>query len=83
VAVLQAKPEWKLKVEGHTDATGGEAHNQQLSQKRADAVKAYLVTAGIDSARLTTAGLAATVPVSSNATESGRAQNRRVELAKE
>jgi len=83
VAVLRAKPEWKLKVEGHTDATGGEAHNQQLSQKRADAVKAYLVTAGIDGARLTTAGLAATVPVASNSTESGRAQNRRVELAKE
>jgi outer membrane protein OmpA-like peptidoglycan-associated protein len=83
VAVLQAKPDWKLKVEGHTDSTGGDAHNQQLSQKRADAVKAYLVAAGIDNARLTAAGLAATVPVASNDTESGRAQNRRVELAKE
>jgi outer membrane protein OmpA-like peptidoglycan-associated protein len=83
VAVLRARPEWKLKVEGHTDATGGEAHNQQLSQQRAEAVKGYLAAAGIDGARLTTAGLAATVPVASNATESGRAQNRRVELAKE
>jgi len=83
VAVLKAKPEWKLKVEGHTDSTGGEAHNQQLSQKRADAVKSYLVNAGIDGSRLTTAGLGATKPVSGNETESGRAQNRRVELAKE
>ncbi len=83
VAVLKAKPEWKLKVEGHTDSSGGDAHNQQLSQKRADAVKTYLVTAGIDAARLTTAGLGATKPVAGNETEAGRAQNRRVELAKE
>ena len=83
VAVLKAKPEWKLKIEGHTDSSGGDAHNQQLSQKRADAVKNYLVTAGIDAARLTTAGLGATMPVAGNDTESGRASNRRVELAKE
>lgn len=83
VAVLKAKPEWKLKVEGHTDSTGGEQHNQQLSQKRADAVKTYLVNGGIDAARLTAAGLGASKPVAGNETESGRAQNRRVELAKE
>lgn len=83
VAVLKAKPDWKLKIEGHTDNSGGDAHNEQLSQKRAGAVKSYLTTAGIDAARLTTAGLGATHPVSGNETESGRAQNRRVELAKE
>lgn len=83
VTVLKAKPDWKLKVEGHTDSSGGDAHNQQLSQKRADAVKAYLVSAGIDGNRLTTAGLGASKPVAGNETEAGRAQNRRVELAKE
>jgi hypothetical protein len=83
VAVLKAKPDWKLKVEGHTDSSGGDAHNQELSQKRADAVKTYLVIAGINVARLTTAGLGATKPVAGNETEAGRAQNRRVELAKE
>jgi outer membrane protein OmpA-like peptidoglycan-associated protein len=83
VMVLKAKPDWKLKVEGHTDSSGGDTHNQELSQKRADAVKNYLVTAGIDTARLTTAGLGATKPVAGNETEAGRAQNRRVELAKE
>jgi outer membrane protein OmpA-like peptidoglycan-associated protein len=83
VAVLKAKADWKLKIEGHTDSSGGDAHNQELSQKRADAVKTYLVTAGIDGARLTTAGLGATKPVAGNETEAGRAQNRRVELAKE
>lgn len=83
VAVLKAQPEWHLKVEGHTDSTGGDAHNQQLSQKRADAVKNYLVQAGVDGARLTTAGLGASQPVSNNDTESGRAQNRRVELEKQ
>jgi outer membrane protein OmpA-like peptidoglycan-associated protein len=83
LAVLKARPDWKLLVEGHTDSTGGEAHNQQLSRKRADAVKAYLLAGGIDGQRLTTAGLGATKPVAGNDTETGRAQNRRVELAKE
>jgi len=82
VAVLKAKPDWKLSVEGHTDATGGEAHNQQLSQKRAEAVKSYLVAGGIDASRLTATGLGASKPVAGNDSESGRAQNRRVELAK-
>jgi len=82
-AVLKAKPDWKLKIEGHTDSTGGDAHNQQLSQSRAEAVKSYLVAAGVDGARLTTAGMGSSKPVAGNESESGRAQNRRVELAKE
>lgn len=81
-ALLKAHGDWKLTVEGHTDATGGAAHNQQLSQKRAESVKAYLVTAGIDAARLQPVGLGATKPVASNDNEIGRAQNRRVELVK-
>jgi outer membrane protein OmpA-like peptidoglycan-associated protein len=81
-AVLKGHPDWKLTVEGHTDSTGSAEHNRQLSQKRAESVKAYLQTAGIDAARLQAAGLGATKPVASNDTALGRAQNRRVELAK-
>jgi outer membrane protein OmpA-like peptidoglycan-associated protein len=82
-SLMKAKGDWKLRVEGHTDASGGDAHNNELSRKRADSVKAYLVTFGIDASRLTTAGLGSTKPVAGNETASGRAQNRRVELAKE
>ncbi|MEA2339504.1 MAG: OmpA-OmpF porin, family [Thermoanaerobaculia bacterium] len=82
-ALMKAKPDWKLRVEGHTDSSGNDAHNNDLSQKRAASVRAYLVTAGIADARLTPAGLGSTQPAATNTTVSGRAQNRRVELAKE
>jgi outer membrane protein OmpA-like peptidoglycan-associated protein len=81
-AVLKAKADWKLTIEGHTDSTATPEHNQQLSKRRAEAVKAYLQTAGIDAARLKAVGLGATKPVASNDTGMGRAQNRRVELVK-
>lgn len=81
-AVLKSKPDWKLTIEGHTDSTGNDAHNQQLSDQRAASVKTYLVNAGIADARLTTQGFGATKPVAPNETEIGRAQNRRVELVK-
>jgi outer membrane protein OmpA-like peptidoglycan-associated protein len=83
VAVLKSEPTWKLTIEGHTDASGGEAHNQELSQKRADAVKAYLTSAGIAADRLVAKGMAASTPLTSNDTPIGRSQNRRVELVKE
>ena len=82
VASLKAEPTWQLTIEGHTDSTGSAEHNRVLSQQRADAVKAYLVAAGIDPARLQTAGLGASQPVAENATELGRSQNRRVELVR-
>lgn len=81
-ALLKAKPEWKLTIEGHTDSTATAEHNLDLSKRRAEAVKAYLQTAGIDGARLKAVGLGATKPVASNDTGTGRAQNRRVELVK-
>ena len=81
-AVLKAHPDWKLTVEGHTDSTGTAEHNRQLSQKRAESVKAYLQAAGVEGARLQAAGLGATKQVAPNDTALGRAQNRRVELAK-
>lgn len=82
VAMLKAKPDWKLAVEGHTDATSTPKHNQQLSERRANSVKVYLASAGIDASRLSTVGYGATRSVASNDTALGRAQNRRVELVK-
>jgi outer membrane protein OmpA-like peptidoglycan-associated protein len=83
VAVLKSQPAWKLTIEGHTDASGDEAHNQELSKKRAESVKAYVAAAGIAADRLTAQGMAASVPLAPNETPIGRAQNRRVELVKE
>ncbi len=80
VAMLNAEPALQLIIEGHTDSDGTEEHNQLLSRKRAEAVKSYLVLAGIDSSRLDVEGYGESQPVASNDTPLGRAQNRRVEL---
>ncbi len=83
VGVLKENADWKMTVEGHTDNIGGEAFNQTLSEKRANAVKTYLVNAGIDEMRLTAKGVGMSKPIAKNDTEAGRARNRRVELVKE
>jgi outer membrane protein OmpA-like peptidoglycan-associated protein len=81
--LLKGDPALKLEIQGHTDKVGSSASNLKLSQDRAAAVKAYLVqTFAVDAGRLTTAGLGDTKPVGDNATEAGRAQNRRVVLVK-
>ena len=73
----------KLTIEGHTDNVGNAAANQDLSQRRAAAVKDYLVAKhGIDSSRINSAGLGDKKPAAPNATPEGRQQNRRVELVK-
>lgn len=82
VAALKAES-WKVSIEGHTDSTSTAKHNQELSEKRAAAVKAYLVKAGIAESRLSTVGYGATKPVSTNDTALGRSQNRRVEIVKQ
>lgn len=65
---------------GHTDSTGAAKYNQALSVRRAEAVKAYLVSKGIESNRIYTEGKGLTQPVADNATREGRAKNRRVEV---
>jgi outer membrane protein OmpA-like peptidoglycan-associated protein len=80
--LLRDKPELVISIEGHTDDVGGDAYNASLSGKRANAVRDWLVAAGIDGARLEAVGKGAGSPVASNGNDVGRAQNRRVELAK-
>ena len=67
-------------VYGHTDSTGSDAYNQTLSQRRATSVADYLSSRGVQPARLGTKGYGESEPVASNATEDGRAANRRVEI---
>jgi len=81
-AMLQANPGLQLTIEGHTDSIGQAAYNQKLSADRAEAVKAWLAAHGVDATRLSGAGFGDAKPVADNATEEGRAQNRRVELVR-
>jgi len=83
VKLLQLNPDLKLQIEGHTDNQGNSAANQALSEKRAQAVQAWLTAHGIPASRLTAKGFGQTQPVADNGTEDGRAKNRRVELAKQ
>jgi outer membrane protein OmpA-like peptidoglycan-associated protein len=80
LAVLQAKPELKLQIAGHTDSTQTDAYNLQLSQRRAEAVVKWLADKNIAAARLTPKGFGEAQPVADNGTATGRALNRRVEL---
>jgi outer membrane protein OmpA-like peptidoglycan-associated protein len=79
---LASHPDWRLAIEGHTDSTGTPAHNQKLSEARAAAVRDYLTAHGVAASRLTSAGFGASQPVADNATELGRARNRRVEIVR-
>lgn len=77
---LRKDPEASITIEGHTDSTGSREHNMDLSNRRADSVRAYLVTHDVDPGKITARGLGPDYPVASNATEAGRQQNRRVEV---
>jgi len=79
--VLADNPDTNINIYGHTDSKGTDAYNLSLSQRRADAVKAYLSGKGIASNRMITKGEGEAMPVASNDTEEGRAKNRRVEFA--
>jgi len=78
--ILKEDNSKKIRVDGHTDATGTEQYNQWLSEKRAASVKVYLEEAGVSGSRIATEGLGQTKPVASNKTPEGREKNRRVEV---
>jgi outer membrane protein OmpA-like peptidoglycan-associated protein len=78
---LQKSPNTNVMIVGHTDAQGSDSYNYGLSERRAAAAASYLAEQGIARARLITRGRGETEPVSSNETDTGRAQNRRVEVA--
>jgi len=81
VAFVKKYPGYKISVEGHTDNIGSERYNQGLSERRAAAVKAYLLNQGVaDGARIKTRGYGKSKPIADNSTEKGRFQNRRVEI---
>jgi len=67
-------------VEGHTDATGSEAANRELSLRRAIAVRDYLIGSGVPASATDVAGLGSSEPIAENSTNHGRARNRRVEI---
>jgi outer membrane protein OmpA-like peptidoglycan-associated protein len=79
--VLINNPDTNINVYGHTDSKGTEEYNKALSDRRAAAVKNYLVAKGVASSRLFTMGMGESDPKSTNATDAGRADNRRVEFA--
>lgn len=77
---LKNNPETTILVVGHTDASGSDEYNRRLSERRAEAVKAYALSQGISSNRLTTEGRGESEPIADNTSETGKAQNRRVEI---
>ena len=79
---LQYYPEMKVAIHGHTDNTGGVKTNMRLSQARAEAVKAYLMSRGIAGARIETKGFGPYQPIAPNDTPEGRRQNRRIEFSR-
>lgn len=78
---LKKYEDTNILVEGHTDATGEDGYNKKLSDKRAGSVEDYLVTTGVANSRITTKGYGESQPVADNNTDTGRKQNRRVEVA--
>jgi OmpA-OmpF porin, OOP family len=80
VDILRRYPDVNVEVAGHTDSVGNDAYNQSLSERRARSVLEFLAAAGIDRGRMTARGYGEASPIADNATDAGRAMNRRVEL---
>lgn len=79
--ILQKYEDTDILIEGHTDSSGAEDYNQELSEKRAGSVYTYLVQQGVVASRFSTIGYGETQPVADNDTPAGRQENRRVEVA--
>lgn len=77
---LQAYPSTIIDVLGHTDSVGTDEYNQRLSEQRAQSVASYLVSRGVQQERIATRGYGESMPIADNATDAGRAANRRVEI---
>lgn len=80
VEVLKKYPQVRIEVSGHTDSNGEYAHNVDLSQRRAESVRKYLVDNGIEESRIETRGAGPNEPIATNDTAEGRAENRRIEV---
>lgn len=79
--VLKNNMDTNINIYGHTDSKGTDAYNLSLSERRAAAVKSYLISQGVSATRMMTMGVGEKEPVASNTTDAGRAENRRVEFA--
>lgn len=79
-SVLNEYSKTAVVVQGHTDSTGSEEHNQELSERRANSVRNHLVSRGVDADRLAAIGMGEGYPVASNASDFGRQENRRVDI---
>ena len=80
-AVLIDNPDTNINIYGHTDSKGADSYNLSLSERRAGAVRSYLLSKGVSSSRMIAMGVGEADPIASNSTDDGRAQNRRVEFA--
>jgi len=78
--ILARYPEDRIRIEGHSDSEGTVAHNEELSLRRAEAVRDLLASRGVNPRQMLVIGVGAARPIASNATEEGRAENRRVEI---
>jgi outer membrane protein OmpA-like peptidoglycan-associated protein len=78
--ILAKYPDDRIRIQGHTDSTGSAAHNEELSLRRAQAVRDVLLSRGVKQQQLLVEGVGESRPIADNATAAGRAQNRRVEL---
>jgi outer membrane protein OmpA-like peptidoglycan-associated protein len=79
-SALQTQPELQVEIQGHSDSIGSDSYNLDLSKRRAESVKSYLVSRGLVASSLSAQGFGKTKPIASNSTAEGRAENRRVEF---
>jgi hypothetical protein len=78
--IINEVPNMKLTIIGHTDSQASDSYNVELSRDRAEAVKEYLVSQGVDASKLMTKGMGESEPIADNSTEQGRFRNRRIEF---